>query len=55
MYIKRTPRDVTHLQKGQIQKHYALKLSSMIQSTKPKKNYVFVTIKPNTPTKHPQK
>jgi len=28
--------DVTHVQKGQIQKHYALKLSSMIQSTKPK-------------------
>jgi len=29
--------DVTHMRKGQIQKHYALKLSSIIESTKSKK------------------
>ena len=50
MYIKRTPRGCHPCTKEQIQKHYALKLSSMIQYTKPKKIQVFVTIKPDTQT-----
>jgi len=43
------------IHKGQIQKHYALKLSSIMQSPKPKK-IQFFAIEPDTPTiQQPQK
>ena len=39
-------RDVTHIQKGHIQKHYVLKLSSIMQSTKPIKFMILLPLSP---------